>query len=196
MQAETIEIEEIEITGGEAKIKKEYEKILIKERNRELNMKAQNLVKLGCFDQREETNIDFSLLDKVTYGSMYRKIYDLYMDKDGNLFYIFGKIEGENAKPYAYDVIAIETVSDEDYKKLYKAHSFEGAGFVKGLYIAALVMWITIIAISASIFIYYLVQGLKFFDIIIALVSLIFNVAVLTCCLAITNVTYRKYIGK
>lgn len=196
MQAETIELQDIEITGGEAKVKKEYEKILIKERNRELNAKAENLVKLGCFDQYEKTTIDFSMLDKITYDRMYRKIYDLYMDKDGNMFYIFGKIEGENEKPYAYDVIAVETVTDEEYKALYKAHTYEGAKMIRSLYIGAFVLWAISILIFVSTFVFYLVKEFEFFDILTSSFGQIIYIAILSCCLAMTSVSYRKYIGK
>ena len=196
MQAETIEIEDIEITDSTAKVKKEYEKILQREKNRELNMKAQNLVKLGCFDQKEETNVDFSRLDKITYDKLYRKIYDLYIDKEGNMFYIFGKIEGDNSKPYAYDVIAIENVSDEDYKAVYRAHKYEGAGMVFGMYVASFIIWILSIVIALSIALYYVIQGAGVINTLINCISFLFFIAILTCCLAITSITYRKYIGK
>lgn len=196
MQAETIELEEIEITESKSKVKKEFEKILIRERNRKLNMKAQNLIKLGCFDQHDEKTVDFSRLDKITYDKPYKKLYDLYMDKEGNLFYIFGKTEGESSKPYAYDVIAIETVTDEEYKELYKANTYEGAGFIRGLFVTAFSLWVLSITISLSIFIYYIASGEKFIDILVSCISFIFFIGILTCTLAITSVSYRKYIGK
>jgi hypothetical protein len=197
MQQETVELEELHIEDSSAKTKKEYEKILIREENRQKNVKAQNLVKLGCFDQKEEKSVDFSKLDKITYEKPFQKIYDLYEDREGNLLYIYGKTEGEDTKPYAYDVIYVETVSDEDYKKVYKAQSFEGAGLIKGLYITTFILWIVSIVITLCIVIYYMFSGdYGFIDILTNSVSYLFFIAIITALLAITNVSYRKFIGK
>ena len=213
MQEETVEMEELHIEDSNAKVKKEYEKILIREQNRQKNVKAQNLVKLGCFEQKEEKKIDFSVLDKITYEKLYQKVYDLYEDsninklmygnyylyedRDGNMLYIYAKTEGEDARPYAYDVIYIETVSDEDYKKLYRAASFEGAGFAHGLYLTTFILWITSIVVTLSIIIYYVSSGdYDFINVLINSISYIFFIAIITALLAITDVSYRKYIGK
>lgn len=197
MQEETVEMEELHIEDSNAKVKKEYEKILIREQNRQKNVKAQNLVKLGCFEQKEEKKIDFSVLDKITYEKLYQKVYDLYEDRDGNMLYIYAKTEGEDARPYAYDVIYIETVSDEEYKKLYRAASFEGAGFAHGLYLTTFILWITSIVVTLSIIIYYVSSGdYDFINVLINSISYIFFIAIITALLAITDVSYRKYIGK
>ena len=95
MQQETVDMEEIVIENSSAKTKKEYEKILRREENRQKNVKASNLVKLGCFEQKEEASLDFSKLDKITYGKPFQKIYDLYEDREGNLLYVYGKTEEE-----------------------------------------------------------------------------------------------------
>lgn len=196
MQQETVDMEEIVIENSSAKTKKEYEKILRREENRQKNVKASNLVKLGCFEQKEEASLDFSKLDKITYGKPFQKIYDLYEDREGNLLYVYGKTEEEGTKAYAYDVIYLETVTDEEYKKLYKAHTFEGASFIKGLYITTFVLWIVSIVISLSIVIYYLASGTSFIDMLINSLSYVFFIAIITALLAIVNTTYRKYIGK
>lgn len=197
MQQETVEMEEIVIEDSNNKSKKEYEKILKRESNRQKNVKAENLVKLGCFEQKEEKNIDFSVLDIITYDKPFQKLYDLYEDRDGNLLYIYAKTEGEDAKPYAYDVIYLETVSDEDYKKLFKAHSYEGAKFIKGLYITTFILWVLSIVVTLSIIVYYMASGdYGFIDILTNSVSYLFFISIVTALLAITNVSYRKFIGK
>ena len=197
MQQETVEMEEIVIEDSNNKSKKEYEKILKRESNRQKNIKAENLVKLGCFEQKEEKNIDFSVLDIITYDKPFQKLYDLYEDRDGNLLYIYAKTEGEDAKPYAYDVIYLETVSDEDYKKLFKAHSYEGAKFIKGLYITTFILWVLSIVVTLSIIVYYMASGdYGFIDILTNSVSYLFFISIVTALLAITNVSYRKFIGK
>ena len=197
MQQETVEMEEIVIEDSNNKSKKEYEKILKRESNRQKNIKAENLVKLGFFEQKEEKNIDFSVLDIITYDKPFQKLYDLYEDRDGNLLYIYAKTEGEDAKPYAYDVIYLETVSDEDYKKLFKAHSYEGAKFIKGLYITTFILWVLSIVVTLSIIVYYMASGdYGFIDILTNSVSYLFFISIVTALLAITNVSYRKFIGK
>ncbi len=196
MQQETVDMEEIVIENSSTRTKKEYEKILMREENRKKNVKASNLVKLGCFDQKEESTLDFSKLDKITYGKPFQKLYDLYEDREGNLLYVYAKTEEDGTKPYAYDVIYLETVSDEDYKKLYRAHTFEGASFIKGLYITTFVLWIVSIVIACSIIIYYLASGTSFMDMLINSLSYVFFIAIITALLAITNTSYRKYIGK
>lgn len=196
MQTEKVEIEEVELTQSTTKAKKEFEKILIRQRNRELNTKAQNLVKMGCFDQSEEVNVDFSKLEKCTYEKPYKQVYELYKDKDDNLFYIAPKTEGDSKVAYAYDVVAIENVSDEEYSKIYKASRFEGIGFAKGLYITSIVFWGIMIAILALVLIYNIVEGSGFFDIVLNIYSYFAFFLVGTALIAILQLTLRKFIGK
>lgn len=196
MQSEKVEIEQVELSESTTKEKKEYEKILLRERNRKLNIRAQNLIKLGCFDQYEKTSLDFSKLEKCAYEKPYKKIYELYKDENDNLFYVYGKVEGESNKPYAYDIIAIETVTDEEYNELYKAHSFEGVGIVKGLLISALVLLGLSILILLANVIYTLTQDYGFFDILSTLFTPFINIAMLLSLVGILFVTYRKFVGK
>lgn len=196
MQTEKVEIEEVELTKSTTKEKKEYEKILIRERNRELNAKAQNLVKMGCFNQTEEVNVDFSKLEKCAYEKPFKKLYELYKDTDDNLFYIAPKTEGDSQVPYAYDVIAIESVTDEEYKAVYKASRFEGIGFARGLYITSMVFWALLMVIILLVLIYNIVEGSGFFDIVLNIYSYFALFLISTAIIAILQITLRKFIGK
>ncbi|MGM9971278.1 MAG: hypothetical protein ACI35W_02580 [Anaeroplasmataceae bacterium] len=196
MQSENVEIQAIEVTESLTSSKKEYEKIIKKEKNRQLNMRAQNLIKMGCFDQYERTSVDFSKLEKITYDKLYKKVYDLYQDEQGNLFYIYAKTEGESNKPYAFDIIAIETLNDDEYKQLYKASSYEGAKFIKILLISSIVLWALIILFVVAAVITDIVNSVSLIDTLVSLTSYFFNIALLGGIIGILSVVYRGYIGK
>lgn len=196
MQSENVEIESIEITESLTSSKKEFEKIIKKEKNRQSNMKAQNLIKMGCFDQYEVTNIDYSKLEKVTYDKLYKKLYDLYEDENGNLFYIYAKTEGESNKPYAYDVIAVETLNDDEYKQLYKAASYEGSKLVKGILITCMILWSAIVLVAIAAVITDIVNGSGVIATLVNLTGYFFNIALLGGVIGILTVVYRKFIGK
>lgn len=196
MQSENIEIETLEVSQSLTSSKKEFEKIIKKERNRQLCLKAEKLIKMGCFEQYDRNTIDFSKLEKITYDKLYKKVYDLYMDEAGNLFYIYPKTEGESESPYAYDVIAVETLTDEEYKQLYQASSYEGAKLVKGLLVTSMVLWALIILIVVAAVIVELVNGATVIDTLINLTSYFFNIALLSGVIGILSIVYRKFIGK
>ena len=52
---------------------KEYEKLLLEERNRKDFERAKNLVKAGCFEQKAEKKLDFSKLEKA---ERYESVFD------------------------------------------------------------------------------------------------------------------------
>lgn len=196
MQSEKVELEEVELTESKTSEKKEYEKILIRERNRKLNVKAQNLIKLGCFNQTEEVKVDFSKLEKCTYEKPFKKFYELYKNEEDNLFYIYGKTEGENLVPYAYDVIAVESVTDEEYKALYNASKFEGLGWIKVVNIASFVILGLLAIILIINVISNIVDGASFIDLLTNLFTPFTYIAGLACIIAILNITLKKYLGK
>ncbi len=203
MQSENVEIKEINMTESKTIEKKEFEKVLIRQRNRELDSKAQNLIKLGCFNQTEETTVDFSKLEKCTADKQFKGVYDLYKDADNNLFYIYAKTESDSQRPYAYDVIAVETVTDEEYAELYKANSREGQGFIKGMFIVTFVMWALTILMAVVAFIYYMIVATKeaqVFDALtnafISMTTYYVNIGIMSGILAITSISYRKFTGR
>ena len=122
-------LEEVEVSDvkpeDEVKGLKEYEKLLLAERDREDNEKALNLIKFGCFNQKEETTIDFSKLEKISTPKKYKGLYSLYRSLDTmQLLFVAELIENnkgadderKDLKPYAYDVIYLEQMDEETYK--------------------------------------------------------------------------------
>ena len=52
------EVEKDDFVQPEEKKLKEYQKLLLAENNRQAYEKAVNLVKFGCFEQKEETELE------------------------------------------------------------------------------------------------------------------------------------------
>ena len=114
---------DIEVDPKEVKKLKEYEKLLILERNRKDFEKAKSLIKFGCFEQKNETTIDFSKLELIDTPKKYRGLYQLYRDLETmQLLFVCPLVENnkgdiderKDLKPYAYDVIYIENMDNEN----------------------------------------------------------------------------------
>ena len=67
---------------NESKEPKEFEKLLKKEEHRQLLMKAINLVKFGCFEQKTELKIDFSRMERIDSNKKFKGLYTLYRNID------------------------------------------------------------------------------------------------------------------
>ena len=106
---------------------KEFEKLLIAERDRKDYQKAINLIKFGCFTQTEKEAIDFNELTKVN-AKKFKGHYELYRHNETfDLYYIAELVEDNKGdvdertdlKPYAYDVIEIESMDEETYNPIH-----------------------------------------------------------------------------
>ena len=81
MENNNIELEEVEqdlVNETETPTMKEYEKLLLIERSRKEYERARNLIKYGCFEQKEVETIDFSCLELVSGAKAYKGAYHLY----------------------------------------------------------------------------------------------------------------------
>ena len=160
---EEVEVSEVK-TEDEVQSLKEYEKLLLAERDREDNEKALNLIKFGCFSQKEETTVDFSKLEKITTPKKYRGLYTLYRNLDNmQLLFIAELIENnkgdederKDLKPYAYDVIYLETMDEETYEAVCHAGKNNVSSLLSKLVICAdvveIVLWVlTVFMLIAS----------------------------------------------
>ncbi len=108
---------------------KEFEKLLKLEADRKNYDKAATLVEFGCFQQKEVTpqDINFQVLEKGSYEKKFKNSYDLYKNiETGELLFILPLVENnqgdekedKSMKPYAYDVLFVENVSEEQYKEV------------------------------------------------------------------------------
>lgn len=157
------EVEMVEVKDEEeVSSLKEYEKLLIAERDREDYVKAVTLIKYGCFSQKEVTEVDFSKLEKLTTAKKYKGLYTLYRDLEKmQLLFIAELVENnkgaederKDLKPYAYDVIYIEAMDEETYQAVVHAGRNNVSTALSNLVIAADVaeILITVLAIIALI---------------------------------------------
>ena len=165
--------QDIVVDPNEIPQMKEYEKLLLAERNRKELEVATNLIKFGCFEQKQETTVDFTTLEKIPAKKKYKGLYDLYRNTaTDELLFICPLVENnkgdaeENTdmKPYGYDVIYLESMSDDVYKKVCKAAKNNLTNLVSVLYTTAWVLYFIFIAFFLYQFTYILVtvsvQGL------------------------------------
>lgn len=140
---------------------KEYEKLLLAERDREDYDKALTLIKFGCFSQKEETTVDYTKLEKVS-SKKYKGLYTLYRDLEKmQLLFIAELVENnkgdederKDLKPYAYDVIYIEAMDEETYKAVVHAGRNNVSTYISKLVIVADIaeILITVLAVIALI---------------------------------------------
>lgn len=121
---------DLEVVESKTKPLAEYEKLLIAEAAREDYEKAINLVKFGCFEQKEEATLDFSNLELIKTEKKYKGLYSLYRNLDNMQLMLVcplvennkgDKDERTDLAPYAYDVIYLEVMDNETYQMVCKA---------------------------------------------------------------------------
>ena len=157
-EVEMAEVKDVE----EVNNLKEYEKLLLAERDREDFEKAVTLIKFGCFSQKEETAMDFSKLEKIESTKKYKGLYTLYRDLSNmQLLFIAELVEDnkgdederKDLKPYAYDVIYIEAMDEETYKAVVHAGRNNVSTYISKLVVVADIaeILITVLAVIALI---------------------------------------------
>jgi hypothetical protein len=125
----------------EVKIK-EYQKLLFADEARLKVVKVKELIRLGCFEQYQTKGdeINFNELKKIEYAQKYKN-HELYENVTTHgMFYIQTLDEEDkegNKKIYGYDVVEIDIVDDETYKKLLNAHKHENNVFLNVIYTLA-----------------------------------------------------------
>ena len=199
-------LEEVEVAPvnevNESKEPKEYEKLLKKEEHRQLLMKAINLVKFGCFEQKTELKVDFSRMERIDSDKKFKGLYTLYRNMDTKqLCFVAALVENKvndyfekeettkdesvslnatlddelkaeekrkeaeaernqinSATPYSYDVIYVDLMDDETYKKVMHAGRNNLSSLLKTLYIIAFVMIGVVVFGALFVLIYDLVK--------------------------------------
>lgn len=148
---------------------KEYEKLLLDERDRKDVEKAKNLVSFGCFSQETKTEVNFNELEQIKMSKKYKGRFDLYRNKETlELLFVCPLVEDNKGdedertdlKPYAYDVIAIEQMDNEAYVMVCKSAKNNLKSSVRLAYKFAIVFYIINIAVAACIFLYNIFQGI------------------------------------
>ncbi len=145
---------------------KEYEKLLLTERNRKDFEKAINLIKFGCFEQKQETSIAFDALEIIPLKKKYKGLYQLYRNIETmQLLFICPLIEDnkgdvderKDLKPYGYDVIYIEAMDNETYQMVSRAAKNNISNAVSIAYKTSVILYFTHIVLTVAYFIYNII---------------------------------------
>ncbi len=165
------ELEPVEVTTDnkeKEKELKEYEKLLLAEADRKLREKAESLVNMGCFNQVQESVIDFNDYTFINYGKKYKGRYSLYQNKNTmELVFICPLVENNKGdvdedktmKPYAYDCIYTELMDEETYQAVCQAAKNNLSSKVKVLYNASFIVFFVMLAITFFIFTYNIITA-------------------------------------
>ena len=185
---------------------KEYEKLLLEERNRKDFERAKNLVKAGCFDQKAEKTLDFSKLEKVETKKQYKGLYDLYRNIETMQLMLVcplvekGDDDKKEMKPYGYDVIYIELMDNETYDMVMKAARNNLTNSVTVLYKASFVCFFIFLAITLFVFVYNFIALASSGTVLNAIASAFFYSAtylgvdcILLALLTLVSIKYKKY---
>ncbi len=203
---ETLKIEKEEEFELEDEIKEEikpsleYEKLLSEERDRADNEKARNLVKFGCFNQKQESKLDFTKFQKIAQKKKFKGVYDLYRNLDTmELTFIAPLVEQkENANkmaPYAYDVITLEYMDNETYEAVCHAAKNNISSFVSVLYKATYISYCVFALFSVFIFLYKWIGENFSTALLLGGPLLGFTVLALPI-LVLMTIKYKKYLEK
>ncbi|MBQ9124927.1 MAG: hypothetical protein IJY14_04460 [Acholeplasmatales bacterium] len=148
---------DLEVVESKTKPLAEYEKLLIAEAAREDYEKAINLVKFGCFEQKEETTLDFSNLELIKTEKKYKGLYSLYRNLDNMQLMLVcplvednkgDKDERTDLTPYAYDVIYLEVMDNETYQMVCKAAKNNLRTKTGVIYKASVIGWIVMLVLA------------------------------------------------
>ena len=187
---------------------KEYEKLLLAEQERQLVEKARALLSYGCFEQKEETVLDFKILSRLE-TKKYKGKYDLYQNiETGELVWICPLIEAGDdedkdkvKKPYAYDCVIINKMDDETYQEVVKAanHNLRSLASVcyKGGIIGYIVLLVFTLIVLINNLIGYFDAGNAFFTAISQAINATgvffgFDVAI-AFILVLVSIKYKKF---
>ena len=158
-QLEEVEVEEVK-PENEVKVL-EYEKLLMTERNRADFQKAKNLIKYGCFEQKQEKEIDFEKFEQIKTEKKYRGLYTLYRSLENmQLVFVAPLVENNkgdvdenlNMKPYGYDVIYLDPVDEETYQMVKKAYVRNNITLLGVLYKASFITFIALVVLGLFVF--------------------------------------------
>lgn len=187
---------------------KEYEKLLLAERDRKDNEKALSLIKFGCFEQKEEAVLDFNSLELVSTSKKFKGLYSLYRNLETmQLLFVCPLVENnkgdaderKDMKPYAYDVIYLEAMDNETFEMVAKAAKNNLRTKVSFVYKASIVMYFIYIALVVVNSIYIFFQTISS-GVLAALTSVLYNedvyftgLIISTILLVLAMIKYKKY---
>lgn len=181
---------------------KEFEKIILEDEKRKLMIKAIDEIKLGLFEQKEETSFDYTLYNKMTYNKKYKGLYDLYQNKETNeLLMVCPLVENnkddynerKDLVPYAYDILYLEYLDDETYNTVKKATVHEKTKLIDIFHVIAIVFYFIYTLLTIGFTLYYIVTSKSLTDTILIFGTLWAGLGVYTALLPILLMRYRQF---
>ena len=181
---------------------KEFEKLLFEDFKRQECEKALLEVELGLFEQKEETSFDLTSYTKMS-SKKYKGLYDLYRNNEsGELVYVCPLVENnegaederKDMAPYAYDVLYLEYLNEENYEKVKKAGIHETSN-VPTLYVASWVAYFVLIALNITVIIFTFIQtgGFDFTTYMLVAGAILGSFVISTCLLTLVSIKYHNY---
>lgn len=197
---------DLEVSTEETPELKEYEKLLLEERDRRDLEKAKSLIDAGCFSIVEnEPTLDMSKLEYVPSKRKFKGLYDLYRNVETHeLLYVSPLVEDinedkKNIKPYGYKVLYIESMDAETYEMVIKAAKNNIKNSVSKVYKLAFILYFTILAITLFNVVYIFINTLST-GILAAFAAIIYNcdaylvgMLIATILLVPMMIKYKKY---
>ncbi len=181
---------------------KEFEKIILEDEKRKLMNKAIEEIKLGLFEQKEETSFDYTLYNKMTYNKKYKGLYDLYQNKETNALLMVCPLiennkddynERNDLVPYAYDILYLEYLDDETYSIVKKAAIHEKTKLIDVFYVITIVFYFIFAALTLGLTLYYIVTSKSIADTVLLFGTLWSGLGVYTALLPILLMRYRQF---
>lgn len=181
---------------------KEFEKLLFEDTKRKENEKAITEIKLGLFEQKQESEFDFSNYTLMTYNKKYKGLYDLYQHNETmELVYVCPLVENnkgsederKDMKPYAYDVLYLEYLDSESYDVVKKAHVHEKSRLIDSLVYMAISFYFILLLMTICTIIYLILEKAEYSSILLVAGSLMSGVVVSTILLPILLIKHRKF---
>lgn len=195
-------ITEEKIEDKKEPVLKEYQKLLLEDMKRKETVKALDEVKLGLFEQKTETEFDFSNYNSVQYGKKYKGLYTLYQNKETfELAFVCPLIENNKGddnertdlKPYAYDVLYLDYLDEEAYELVKKAAIHEKSRWIDVFYYMGISLYFVLLALNLITIVMLLTMKSQFAEYFLLCSTLWSCQIIMTVLLPIMAIEYRKY---
>ena len=182
---------------------KEFEKLLLEENKRKETEKALREIQLGLFEQKKEEAFPLQDYTLMTYeNKKYKGLYDLYCHNENKTFcYVCPLTENDkedetkDITPYAYDVIYLESLTDEQYEQVKAAAVHENSKWIDIFFKTSVVLYIVMLLVTIILLISVSISQRDFVSVMLVMGPIISMQVLYTVLLPILMILYRNYKG-
>ena len=182
---------------------KEFEKLLLEENKRKETEKALREIQLGLFEQKKEEAFPLQDYTLMTYeNKKYKGLYDLYCHNENKTFcYVCPLTENDkedetkDIPPYAYDVIYLESLTDEQYEQVKAAAVHENSKWIDIFFKTSVVLYIVMLLVTIILLISVSISQRAFVSVMLVMGPIISMQVLYTVLLPILMILYRNYKG-